>query len=119
MQKLISILAFSFLAFSVKAQEAAPEKERSPLSFEAGVQANTLFARLFNNSNSSSGNPYLFTGKLVSGSTAFRLGAGGNRSRDEKTQDGFADSQTTLNQGVDLRLGVERRYVLGKKWAGS
>jgi opacity protein-like surface antigen len=111
------LLTTGLAAAQAAAQDAIAE--RKPLSIEAGIQCNVLLDRLLGSTNASNSNPYLILGKVACGNTAFRLGIGGNRSKDKKQQEGFADSQTTLNQGIQLRLGAERRYELGKRWFGS
>ena len=114
-----AFLLFTLLsAFgSLWAQDTtAPQK----LITEVALQTNALFDRLLKDDEGSlSQNPYLLTGKLVYGRLALRAGIGGSYKKLVKRETGFADSQTTLDQSFDLRLGLERQFELGPRWTGT
>ncbi|MEK7257530.1 MAG: hypothetical protein AAB316_22435, partial [Bacteroidota bacterium] len=116
MQKVTSLFIALFFTSVAWAQEA----EKPELTTEIGIKTTAFLDRLLDVDESEfAKNPYLLTGKLAFGNLALRGGIGGSRKKDKHTEEGFADSQTALNQHLDLRLGIERRFSLGGKWQGS
>lgn len=103
-----------------KAMAQDEAKAAIPLRAEIGIQANALFGRLLTDGeNGLVQNPYLLTGKVYLGNIGLRVGFGGDHSKEIERVDGFANTITTLNQRLDLRLGAERSFSLGDRWQGS
>jgi opacity protein-like surface antigen len=102
---------------SAQTKEAAASE---PLSFEAGVKTNVFFDRLLgSDENELTANPYLLTAKMGFGQLALRAGIGGAYKKEKRREEGFANSTTETDQHLDIRLGIEKRMALGKKWLGS
>lgn len=117
MKKSFSILALLALVQYVRAQDTA-YSEPIKLTTEVGLQTNALFSRLTGSEAGLQQNPYLLTGKLVYGRLALRTGIGGSYKKTVQKEEGFADSKTNTSQSLDLRLGIERRFELGRRWMG-
>lgn len=93
---------------------------RAHQHLEIGIKTNVFFERWLNGTKTDSlSSPYLLYGKYHLRQWTLRLGVGGFRKWDKESEEGFADSKTTTNHRLDLRLGIERSFPLGKRLKGS
>lgn len=90
------------------------------LYVQAGLQTGVLLD-FYNDDEQGSSlvrNPYLLMGKVGLGNIAIRAGVGGSHKKKVDKEEGFANSLTDLHKRLDVRLGLERRMHLGKRWTG-
>ncbi len=122
MKKYAALLLFFFAVAVLPAQtDTVPSKAKVAIGHEIGIETNNLISRFLDEDNEGGllESPYLLTYKLVMGQWAIRTGIGGDRHKSTETEEGFADSKTTEFNQLDYRLGIEKRFSLGKKWQAN
>lgn len=97
------------------------DKEKTHF-IELGMNANWLIRQVLPaevNANIPEMSSYLLTARWGKDSWAFRFGIGGRYALDEIQLEGFGDKETFKESNIDLRIGFEKRYRLGKKLVAS
>ncbi len=108
------------LGCSVALQAQETGKTRLPLRHELGINATALLDKVFRfGLDSAVTNPYLLSYRLSAGHFGIRAGAGGTHRYQRSTQEGFRDSDTERQTSFDLRLGLDYRVGLGRRFSGN
>ena len=120
----LSVL-FLLISFLLAAQDEEPTQDEIAAPRRAnhylGVQANQLLRQIFNFGGSTSpvNNPYLLTYAVNSVNTGWGFNAGfGYTHQEVRNEDPFNPVQTTIDDFF-IRLGVERKVMIGEKWMTS
>jgi hypothetical protein len=100
--------------------ESAEKKERLATTY-LGVQANQLIRQIFNfsNSNSAIDNPYLFIYSVNSKETGVGFSSGLGFSVSHVSDGDPSNKRETKINNLSLRVGVEKKSSIGKKWLVS
>ncbi|MEX2233776.1 MAG: hypothetical protein WD824_16545 [Cyclobacteriaceae bacterium] len=101
------------------AQDEVTAQKRS--NHYVGIQANQLVRQLFNfgGSTSSINNPYLITYAVNSVRSGWGFNCGlGYTHMEVREEDPFNPRETAINDFF-IRLGVERKVLIGEKWITS
>jgi hypothetical protein len=95
----------------------ADTKKVRTFEHHIGVQMNELIRQVFNFNNASSVvNPYLLNYNINQVKTGWGLRLGvGYSYNDGNNNDGITSSTSKIND-VQTRLGVEKRFILSRKW---
>jgi hypothetical protein len=112
------LLPFALLNFHAAAQDEVTPRTSNHY---VGVQANQLLRQLFNfgGSAGSINNPYLITYAVNSVRSGWGFNSGlGYTHLEVRNEDPFNPLQTTIDDFF-VRLGVERKVAIGKKWTTS
>ena len=84
-----------------------------------GIQANQLFKQLLNlggTNTSAIDNPYLITYAVNSNRTGWGFNLGLGYTYTQTTDGETTNKRETTVDNFALRMGVERKYMLGKRW---
>ena len=117
--KFAFVLPFALSYFLATAQDEVTVQKRS--NHYVGVQANQLARQLLNFGGSASAidNPYLITYAVNSVRSGWGLNCGlGYTHLEERNENPFTPIETTINDFF-IRLGIERKVSIGKKWLTS
>jgi hypothetical protein len=113
-------IASIVLASLCSIASAQTDSSRVKVQHYIGVQANELLRQILNlsNNNTPVDNPYLLIYSVNAPSgVGFNFGLG-YEFDDVKTQDGQIERETSIDN-FSLRMGVEKKFWLGKKWLAS
>lgn len=109
------------IAITATAQEDPVSPKSKIFEHQVGVQANELVRQVFNfnNNNNTLNNPYLLTYSLnwKKPGIGIRLGVGPDF-RSFKDDDGIVQQENNINV-MNLRLGLEKTFVLSDKWSAG
>lgn len=110
-------LAFSLTHFCYSQEEARPEVPVRKTSHYVGVQVNELLRQLvnFGGSTTAVNNPYLIAYSFNSAKSGWGGNAGLGYTYNEIVDQNFPPRKTKTNDFF-LRMGVERKSPLGKRW---
>lgn len=86
-----------------------------------GVQANQLLRQLLNFGGTATvaGNPYLMTYAFNSTKTGVGLNFGLGYSYSSSSNGDPITPRTTTDNSLSLRLGIEKKFTIGKRWFSS
>ena len=101
-------------------QKASENSERRTTHY-VGLQVNEVLKQLFNLSNNQevAENPYFINYQFNSNSTGKGMNFGlGGRVEQTETGDALSKTSTNINE-ASVRVGVEQKKQLGKKWLAS
>jgi len=119
---LSAILLTGCLQISFAQTDATTTHEKTVDQY-IGVQINELIQQIFNfssgNASTVANNPYLLNYSINSHKTGWgaRIGIGYNYNS-SSTDDGITSTTTKLND-MELRVGVEKRFNISKKWSAG
>ncbi len=100
-------------------QSTKAEDEKPSFSHQIGINGTTLLKQFISSGDTSIvQSPYILTYKLVKGSFAVRVGAGGTYLTERIQEEGFADTETSQEYTIELRGGVEYQTNMNR-WQGS
>jgi opacity protein-like surface antigen len=113
-----AVLLLSALYASAQADSAVAVPSRKA-SHYFGIQANQLFRQLLNlggNNTSAINNPYLISYAVNSNRTGWGFALGIGYTYSQATDGETTNKRETTVDNFSLRMGVERKYTLGKRW---
>jgi hypothetical protein len=117
---LLSILIAGCVSPCLAQTEITAPDVKKEKTFEhyVGVQMNELIRQVFNfNNTSASVSPYLLTYNINNVKTGWGLRLGvGYSYNDDNSNDGITSSTSKIND-VHGRFGVEKRFLLSRKWS--
>lgn len=100
-------------------QTSEPEEKKAAFSHQIGINGTTLLKQFISSGDSNiTQSPYILTYKLVLGSFAFRVGAGGTFKSEIIQEEGFADNQRDEEYTIEVRGGFEYQVTMNR-WQGS
>jgi hypothetical protein len=103
-------------------QASAQERFRGPRKFfvEPGINTTTLLDKILkrtSDSTSFNSNPYLLSLRLCRGPIGLRMAGGGTYKKEVAKERGFLDSGSNLNQETNLRVGLDYRMPVSRRFS--
>lgn len=125
MRKFILLLSLTVITLSAFAQQDSVERSASGQKMfvhHLGVQINQLIQQVLNfsgNTSNNLNNPYLLVYSLTYQKigVGLRIGAGYNY-KSFTQDDGVTSNETRLND-YQLRVGLEKSFILSRKWSAG
>ena len=116
--KIFIIITLSLTGVTLNAQEEIPEAKKQ-LTHEVGINCSYILSQLVGfTPDSLNKSPYLITYRIGLGNWGIHLGAGGNYKYSEFNEPGFADTRSNKKYSIDLRVGLDYRVKISKRFSG-
>ena len=116
-----AIISGTFLFAQEEQTQTDPEKTEKRTTHYIGLQVNEVIKQLFNLSDNQEviDNPYFINYQFNSNYTGFGMNFGlGIKLQETETNDALVKTSTNIND-FSIRIGVEQKKHLGKKWLVS
>ena len=116
--KIILILLLTIMSRGLIAQEEIPEPKKK-LTHELGINCSYILSQLVGfTPDSFNKSPYLVTYRIGLGNWGLHAGIGGSYKFSEFNEPGFADTRSSQKYSIDLRVGLDYRVKISKRFSG-